>query len=91
MGEEMEETTLGEWLTLQIEFLRGKGFKGDALKVELRRLVWLHKRDNLLELAGDARTMEEAWRTCAECLEQELDCLMSSMPEMSVRGLAGQE
>ncbi len=78
----MTETSLGEWLQLEIEFLATKGFQGEALKVELRRLVWLHKRDHLFSELGAARTMEEAWRICAECLEQELSSLMNAMPDI---------
>jgi len=78
----MEEQTLGEWLKYEIELLRGKGLHGEKLKAELRRLVWLNKHKDLASSIGDARNMEEAWRICAECLEQELGVLTDAMSEL---------
>ena len=79
----MEELTLAEWLHYKTESLRNKGLEGALLQHELRHTVWSERHKLLDRSIGEARSMAEAWRIFAECLEQERSALASAPPDMS--------
>jgi len=78
----MEDVSLSEWIQDQIGSLKDRGLQGPELSKELRRLVWEQKHNDLTSLIGNARTMEEAWRAFAECLEQEMAVLRAGLADI---------
>lgn len=78
----MEDVGLSEWVQSQIAVLKDRGLQGPELSKELRRLVWEQKHNDLTDLIGNARTMEEAWGAFAECLEQELAVLLAGLADI---------